>query len=259
MSGKYEKKSVKNRTQKRAPLVIAAIVLLLVAAAVVFLLFGRQEEHNVSVPGTEAENMIQNEPVEVEEHDQPMMVLSHDLVVTDVGSYTGAFVEDGSDEILAGILMMKIENRGEDAIEYAGITMDVNGTMAEFALSALKPGASVVLLEKNRMTYDRSVDYSAVQVKCENVAVFQDKLKLHDDKLKIQILDGAINVKNISGEDITGRVAIYYKNTADGIYYGGITYRIVLENGLKAGEIQQMMAEHFSKTGSEILFVTIAK
>ena len=78
-----------------------------------------------------------------------------------------------------------------------------------------------------------------------------------EDKLEVQILNGAINVTNISDEDITGRLAICYKNVAAGVYYGGITYRIVLEGGLKAGEIRQMTASHFSETGSEIMFISI--
>ena len=43
----------------------------------------------------------------------------------------------------------------------------------------------------------------------------------------------------------------------EGIYYGGITYRITLENGLKTDEVRQMMASHFSDTGSRIMFVAI--
>jgi len=52
---------------------------------------------------------------------------------------------------------------------------------------------------------------------------------------------------------------VYYKNAAQDIYYGGITYRITIEGGLKAGEIRQTMTKHASDTGSKIMFVTTSQ
>jgi len=51
--------------------------------------------------------------------------------------------------------------------------------------------------------------------------------------------------------------AFPYKNAAADLYYGGITYRVRIEGGIKAGEIKQLMAGHFSETGSKIMFVTV--
>ena len=67
----------------------------------------------------------------------------------------------------------------------------------------------------------------------------------------------AINITNISGEDIPGTISVYYKNSAADIYYGGITCRIQIQGGLKADEICQVMTKHASDTGSRILFVTV--
>ena len=78
-----------------------------------------------------------------------------------------------------------------------------------------------------------------------------------EDKLSIDIEDGMINMTNISGEDITSTITVYYKNAAADIYYGGITYRVQIQGGLKADEIRQVMAKHASDSGSEIMFVTI--
>ena len=82
-------------------------------------------------------------------------------------------------------------------------------------------------------------------------------MSLQEDKLQLQVLDGALNVINISGEDITGDVVIYYKNAAADVYYGGITYRVRIEGGIKADEIKQIMASHFSDSGSKVMFVTV--
>jgi hypothetical protein len=40
------------------------------------------------------------------------------------------------------------------------------------------------------------------------------------------------------------------------MYYGGITYRIRIEGGLKAGEIRQGTAAHFNPDNSTVVFVT---
>ena len=249
MSGKYIKRK-KNSVVWIAVAVIAAVVLTIVVLQ--FSGKGLQTQ-----PGTtaSADDTVKL-PV------QPAfseISLNNGLTVLDIGSYTGVYMEDGSDEVVSGILMMMVRNDGEETVQYARITMDVNGKTAEFTVSTLEPGATVVLLEKSKMRFDKSVKYENMQITCENLALFNTPLELHEDKLRIQILDGAINVTNISGSDISKKISIYYKNVTDGVYYGGITYRITLENGLKADEIRQMMASHFSDTGSRIMLVTITE
>lgn len=183
--------------------------------------------------------------------------LGYGLQVTDMGSYTGMYMEDGTDEIVSGIMMLVVENTGEQDIQYAEITMDFADQQAQFSLTTLPVGAKVVLLEKNRIQWEDSMDDGTVLPMVHNVASFQEPLSTMEDKLKIGIVDGAINVTNISGEDIPGTISVYYKNAASDIYYGGITYRIQIQGGLKADEIRQVMTNHASDTGSQILFVTI--
>ena len=260
MSGKFVKEKTKKKKSSKLLIAFAVVaVLLLILLSTLLLLKPEQAGTNVAANGNQTNATVQHETVQIQQTQSIRQSLDNDLEILDIGSYIGAYVEDGSDEILSGILMIKVRNNGEDAVEYASLTMEIGGQTAEFSISTLKPGATIVLLEKNRMAYDKKADYSAAEIRCENLALFSQPLSCHEDQLEIQILDGAINVTNISGEDISGRISIYYKNTADGVYYGGITYRVTLEEGLKAGEIRQMMASHFSDTGSEIMFVTIAQ
>ena len=253
MSGKYEKNKV--RKKNKLPMILIASGVVLVILLSVFLLVDK---------GAWAGDMQDAEHIsaqlqQTEFATAPRQSLRNDMEVLDIGGYTGIYMEDGTDEIVTDVLMMKLINNGEDTVQYAKITLDIGEETAEFTVSTLLPGATVVLLEQNRMRYDKTVDYSGAYVICENLALFQEPLSIHEDKISVQMLDGAINVMNESGQDIPGRISIYYKNKAAGIYYGGITYRITLENGLKAGEIRQLMASHFSDTGSEIMFITIAE
>ena len=264
MSGKYTKNKAKKK--KRVGLWIAlALVLCLVPVLILMLptQSGKETHEDQSPFPKETQVLYQNGEIEGTSQGSLITGLSipvnKDLEIQAIGGYTGIYMEDGTDEPVSGVLMLKLVNNGENTIEYAKMTLNIDGETAEFTVTTLKPGAEVVLLEKNRMEYDKTVNYTEAEVVCENLAFFAAPPSLQEDKLTIQNLNGAINVTNVSGGDIPGKIAVYYKNKAAGIYYGGITYRIVLENGLKAGEVRQMMASHFSETGSEILFVTIAQ
>ena len=183
------------------------------------------------------------------------VVLGESLQIVNIGSYTGAFVEDGTNEIVSGMLMLVVTNISESDLQYAEITLPTEAGDAKFTISTLPVGESAVLLEQSRMAYTGQEDPAQAQI--ANIATFNVPLSLCEDQLQIQILDGAINVTNISGQDITGDVIIYYKNAASDLYYGGITYRVRIQGGIKAGEIKQIMASHFSDTGSKIMFVTV--
>lgn len=253
MSAKYAKK-------KNTPLGVIALVMVLAAVCgVVGWLLLRPEAPTPAVETT-AETTASN----IQPQDQPTSArldaveavsidLGYGMRITDVGKYTGVYMEDGSDEIVSGVMMIAVTNEGEDAIQYAEIRLPVGDQTACFSLSTLTPGSTMILLEQTRMAYTAG-EYTTADV--NNVALFQAPLSLCEDRLEIQTLNGAINVSNISGADITGDIIIYYKNSAADVYYGGITYRVRLEGGLKAGEIRQIMASHFSESGSTIMFVT---
>ena len=181
--------------------------------------------------------------------------MGNGLVITDVGNYTGVYMEDGSDEVVSGVLMMIVKNTGEKTVQYAKITLEAGETDALFELSTLPVGQSVVLLEQTRMEYDKNASYSSA--KTENLALFNTEPSVMADTLEMQILDGAVNVTNISGADIDGEIVVYYKNSAADLYYGGITYRSRITGGLAAGEVRQIMGAHLSESGTEIMFVTI--
>ena len=254
MSGKYRKK------KKGQGAIIALIAVLAVAAVLIAVLLSDEDTTDQQTePSTDA-TQVQTEATEesTEQNDVPMNVsgiaLSHGLVITEIGAYSGAYVEDGSDEQVSDVLMLVVANTGDAAIQYAEITLSAGEENAVFALSTLPVGEYMVVLEQNRMTYDEDTAYD--QAEARNVARFSDQLSLCQDRIRIQPLDGAVNISNLSGEDIAGDVVIYYKNIADGMLMGGITYRIRLTDGMAAGEIRQIMSEHYSASGSRVMFVT---
>lgn len=270
MSGKFAQKNNKKKSNpKRAALWAVIVVLSLVLSAALLLWWGLYSTENVDDPSdSQTESTPRTaqttQPTQTPQPEQTIQMveikeiskdLGQGLFLADVGKYTGIFMEDGTDEVVSGVLMMVVKNTGEETIQYAELTVETSAGTAEFSLSTLPAGASVVLLEQNRMQWSAEEDYSSVTV--DNVAVFAEELSLCEDQISLQVMDGAINVTNISGADITGDIVIYYKNSVQDIYYGGITYRVRIQGGLKAEEVRQIMGSHFSDTGSTILFVTV--
>lgn len=175
------------------------------------------------------------------------------LFITHKGAYSGEFWEDGTDEEVSDIYSIVIENRGTQVLQYAEITIELEGKQAKFSLSTLPIGEKVQVLEQNKLEYQ---DSSIQNATIENVVFFRDGISMYEDIFEISGLDGALNVKNISDKDITGDIFIYYKNYGAEMFYGGITYRARIEGGISAGEIKQVMTSHYSLEDSLLMMIT---
>ena len=266
-ASKHARRS-KNKSKAPKIILIIALIILLAAAALALLYFfgGSTGNENKPVESPSAsvsesvsidedKTIAENAQISTPETEDTALTLKNGITIEKLGSYTGIFMEDGSDEVVSGIAMLVIKNTGEDYIQYAEITVKSGDTEGLFTLSTLFPGETVVALEKSRKEYKSfGEDYS---VEADNVAVFNFVPTLSEDKIKIQPLNGAMNVKNVSGEDIEGDVVIYYKNSASDMYYGGITYRVRITGGIKAGEIKQIITDHFNEKGSKLVFATV--
>ena len=239
-------KKTPKKSKKTLYLCIGAAAVLLLGLALCLLLGGGNEtpDDDVNMPPAYEGSMSLN--------------VGSGLTIVDIGPYTGMYMEDGSNEVVSGVLMCIVTNEGDRAVEYAEIKLNDGQKDIPFTLTALLPGRSVVLLATDRTAHDNSATYTATMA--QSVAFFSYEPSLQADRLQIQGLDGGMNITNISDKDIAGDVVIYYKNVAaDGLLYGGITYRTRISGGIKAGELKQGMTQHFSVKGSEVLFVTVAE
>lgn len=181
--------------------------------------------------------------------------LENSLEITGIGSYSGPFLEDGLNETVSDVLMITLKNNGTQTLQYAELTLKYKSKTAEFAFSTLAPGEEMMVLESNQISFTKDAQ-KIKSANLDNVVFFAEDPSLCEDQVRISTLDGAMNIENISGVDITGRVVIYYKNFEDGMYQGGITYRAIIEDGIEAGGVKQIMTNHFSPEKSKIVFVT---
>lgn len=243
--------------------VIALLVLVLIGG--LLLVFGLQNTVGVEDPtvgGTTEPSLVPEttEPTvpdaTMEQTHEYSINLGHGLELTKIGRFSGVYMEDGTDEMVSNVLMVMVTNNGEEDIQYSEVILAAGNTGAFFDLTTLPAGETVLLLERDRMQWSETETYSNAML--FDTAVFPEPLDLHSDQLQVQMLDGAMNVTNISSEDISGEIVIYYKNRLNDMYYGGITYRVRIEGGLAADEVRQLPANHLYANGSQIVFITIA-
>lgn len=181
------------------------------------------------------------------------LFLPDGLCITEVGSYTGIYFEDGSDEIVTDVMMLVLKNTTEKDLQMAKIRLVYSDFTADFEVTDLPSGESVVLPEKNRHSTVKEEIQSAVVT---DIVFFDKAMSLQNDRLSVVGDDSSIAVTNITKTDISDNIYLYYKNTANGMLYGGITYRVCFNGGIAAGETANVLTEHYTPGGSRILRIT---
>lgn len=265
---KYSKKKKNQPQQKKKTQnkgsggrVVLLIILTLLLAVLVWLasLMGQREVPTLEQTGgpdrsgTETTADTTGSQAMIPEPAEPQPIeLSDGLVIHYISSYAGIYMEDGTDEPVADVMMIVLENTSEQDLQLARISIEYSGFTAEFEVTNIPAGEKVVALEKNRHS-EASGDYLSIQTK--NVVFFPEPMGMEEERIQIKGLNGTLEVTNISAEDITGDIYIYYKNSATDLLYGGITYRVSVKGGLKAGESIRIIAGHYTPQNSRILLV----
>lgn len=175
------------------------------------------------------------------------------LTVEAIGSYSGNFLEDGSDEPTANVAAMLITNNSDQMLQIAEITFQVNDTeTASFIVTDLPAGTSTLVLEANKREYSEEDSYTYG----ETATGYMEEPTLEEDKFELVTEDGKITLKNKTDQSYD-KVYVYYKYVQlGGAYLGGITYRTPFENVPAGGEVEAVAA-HFNPESSKIMAVQI--
>lgn len=248
---KEQKKSVTNKELLIALGLLA--VLLAAVLGIILLSVGKNKPATEPTGATQASQMPYNVPGFTVLEGISGTSFDNGLSVLCTGSYSGAYLEDGTDEQVQDVLCIVVKNNGQQMIEYGRITLSSEGQTAEFVFSGLPVGAAVLVQEKNRLTAFEQTDAFAFSLaECalpgSIVLAFGDDFELYPD-------DGVLNVKNISGRDFSGDVSVFYKNFAYGLFLGGITYRARISGGIPNGAIAQSMQKHYQLDTSAIVYM----
>lgn len=230
----------KNKDKK---IYLVIVISVLVIGVVLFMCLGKKDYEDKKQDETVSVNSIES------------IDLGNGLIITQTGSYSGIYMEDGSDVYVEDVMYIVLKNESELPLQYVDIYMEYSDGMAQFSASTIPEGASVLVLEKNRLAGRTEIG----NIKSDNVIFFDENLDKCEDLFKLDVLDGAFNITNIGNKNIFGIIYVYYKNVDNGYYKGGITYRAKIEDGLDMGDIKQVMTNHISADNSEIMMITYAE
>lgn len=206
---------------------------------------------NASVEGADASGSAEGDAAA---EAVPAVTLSDpNLTVEAIGSYTGNFLEDGSDEPTANVAAMLVTNNSERMLQIADITFQVNDTeTASFRVTNLPAGTTVLVLESNKREFKEEDSYTYG----ETASGYMDQPTLEEDKFELVTEEGKITLKN-NTDQAYEKVYVYYKYVQlGGAYLGGITYRTPFENVPAGGEVEAV-AGHFNPDSSKIMAVQI--
>lgn len=200
--------------------------------------------------GDGAASQTETAQEESREMNLPYTVPGTGLVIDHIDSYTGVFVEDGSDENVENIFAAHITNSSDQNVEYAKINASLNGTPLSFEISDIPAGAGVTVLESSRTGYaEGTLTY------IDSQTAYTDSFSQMEDQIGTVVgEDNGITVTNLTQEDIPC-IRIFYKfASGETEYIGGITYTAKID-GLEAGGSMTIYPSHFSAEGSRIMMV----
>lgn len=187
--------------------------------------------------------------------DQGTVLSDPNLSVNAVGSYTGSFLEDGSDEPASNVAALLITNSSSQMLQIGQVTFQVNDTeTATFKVTDLPAGTSALVLEQNGREYQEGDDYSYGKT----ATAYIDTPSLESDKFDIVMENGKVQLNNKTDEAYS-KVYVYYKYVqVGGAYKGGITYRTPVENVPAKGSAEAV-AGHMNPDSTQIIDVQIVE
>lgn len=252
-------KARKNRKTSQRELLIAICLLLLLIAVVVVIIVASNQNHTATEPTAQANapQMPYTVPGFSMLEEINGITFDNGLQVLCAGRYSGSYLEDGTDEQIRDVLSIVVSNNGTSLVEYGTISFSYGKQTAEFEFSGLPVGASVLVQEKNRITWNNGTKIT--DLSCSEVALPASIVLDFGDDFELYADEGVINVKNISETDFSEDVSVFYKNFDYGLFLGGITYRARITGGIKAGEIAQSLQKHYQNDTSAILYMAYGK
>lgn len=172
------------------------------------------------------------------------------LTAVSLASYEGPFWEDGTDEEVAGIAALVVENNSGLFVQRGAVILTVSDQTLVFELEALPPGERALVLEKDRKTYCAYESFSCYGW-VENA--YPEHIP------GVSVTDNSLGVFCVINESdaLLERVSVFYKNydTQSGMYIGGIAYRAEVER-LRPGETRAISPYHYAQGSSRIVAVT---
>lgn len=181
----------------------------------------------------------------------PYIIPESGLVIEQMNSYDGIFLEDGSDKEVSNVTAMVLTNTGDTCAEYIEITIDRDGVQLKFIASALESGGRMIVLEATGKQFSNGTYSNCVA----SVATLTE-FAMSENQVRVEeTAEGSLLVKNLTEKELPC-VRIFYKFYMHDTkaYVGGITYTAKVTN-LGAGSSCTITPSHYLQGYSKIIMV----
>lgn len=175
------------------------------------------------------------------------------LICRELACYDGAYLEDGTDEEMAGITALVLENTGNTGLRQTSIVVIKDGQSLNFEASFIPPNSTVLVLEKNRFPYAGPEMDS-----CYCLTAIPEEFDCADDQIAIKEEGMGLTVTNLTAEEMTG-IRLHYKQyyAQEALYLGGITYSTEIYC-LLPGESRSISPYHYAAGYGAVVAVEIS-
>lgn len=234
--------------KKKYILIGVAVVVVLILIVVGILLFGRST--GIDAAADELEGFVL---FDEENPNQGITLAEKNLTLDRIGTYTGAYVEDGSDEPITNVAAAFFTNHSEQMLQIAEVEVKLDeGVTALFRITNVPAGKSVFAMAQDKVTCGGNAKAEYVS----DASRFFEEVSLEEEKFDTEGTEGRLTLKNKTEETLPC-VYVYYKTQLNkDVYLGGITYRVPFE-GIPGKTQIETDAGHYSPDTSEIVEVQI--
>ena len=172
-----------------------------------------------------------------------------ELNCLEISRFSGAFVEDGSDEKVKDVAAILVSNDTGKFLDLATVTYTVGERTATFKITGLPAGGQVWVLEKDRMVISKGDEL--VYQDCQTT--FNPNAMVTTEALEVSRQGNVLTVRNVTDVELKN-VCVYYKNRMeDGTFLGGITY-LMNFGDLSAGASVQRSSGHLGDSAQIVKY-----
>lgn len=165
-----------------------------------------------------------------------------ELVCLQFSSYSGEFVEDGTDETVQNVAAILVENTGTEFLDRAEVVYGVGSKRAEFVVTGLPPGERAWVLESDRMILEEGDEFRPAG----STTSFRSNAITDPEDMQVTAQGDTLTLVNNSTQT-RQNVCVYYKvRHTDGSFLGGITYMLKFGD-LEPGQSVTRRSDHFSE------------
>lgn len=187
----------------------------------------------------------------VEQAGFPFALEYTSLVAQKLIAYEGAYLEDGSEEAVADVAALVVENTGTIGIEYAQIILVQNGRELSFDATYIPPKSRILLLEENKQPFS-----AAPVTACRCRTVIPGVFDRAERAVSIKETGMCtLEVTNLT-DQVLSDVRIFYKHHEgeNDLYVGGITYSTVIPT-LEPGETRSVTPYRYASGYAQVVAV----